>query len=187
VTFEEEIGVCPGDGGKVDQPAARQRARHILGSALFLFVAPGVVAGFVPFWLTSWRVHESSPGIAVRGCGLLLVVLGASCLIDCFARFAVQGEGTPAPVAPTRHLVVTGAYRFVRNPMYVAVLGIVFGQALLLGSQRLLGYGLVIWLLFHLFVMLHEEPTLKRRYGDTYRTYASNVRRWWPRLRPWYR
>ncbi|HEX7070655.1 MAG TPA: isoprenylcysteine carboxylmethyltransferase family protein [Rhodothermales bacterium] len=163
----------------------RERARHVVGSALFLLAAPGVVAGLIPYWLTGWRPHELPPAMAVRVFGLVLVALGSACLLECFARFALEGEGTPAPVAPTRHLVVTGAYRYVRNPMYVAVLGIVFGQALLLGSPVLLGYGLIVWVLFHLFVVLYEEPTLKRRYGDSYRTYVSNVRRWWPRLRPW--
>src|SRR5690606_23799726 len=130
-----------------------------VGSALFLLAAPGVVAGLVPYWLTGWRMHEPPPGMLARVFGLALVALGSACLLECFARFALQGEGTPAPVAPTRHLVVTGAYRHVRNPMYVAVLGIVFGQALLLGSSRLLVYGLILWLLFHLFVVFYEEPT----------------------------
>ncbi len=106
-------------------------------------------------------------------------------LLDSFARFAIEGLGTPAPVFPTRHLVVTGWYRYVRNPMYVAVVSIIVGQALLFGSITLLEYGALVWLFFHLFVLAYEEPTMRATFGEEYRLYCANVPRWIPRLSPW--
>ena len=106
-------------------------------------------------------------------------------LIETFSRFALQGLGTPAPIAPTKTLVVTGSYRFVRNPMYVAVVSLILGQALLLGSVGTLIWGVVVWLTVHAFVLAYEEPTLSRTYGEQYDRYRANVRRWIPRLTPW--
>jgi protein-S-isoprenylcysteine O-methyltransferase Ste14 len=164
----------------------RSRAGAVVGSLVFLALAPGTVAGWVPYWITRWRLAAAPPGgFAVQFAGALLIAAGAAVLLDCFARFALQGIGTPAPVLPTRRLVVTGWYRFVRNPMYVAVLAIVFGQVLLFGSRELLVYWLALAAGFHLFVVAFEEPTERRRRGTEYDRYRAAVRRWWPRLRPW--
>jgi protein-S-isoprenylcysteine O-methyltransferase Ste14 len=116
----------------------------------------------------------------------VLLALGAVLLLETFSRFALQGLGTPAPIAPTKTLVVTGSYRFVRNPMYVAVVSLILGQALLFGSAAALVYGLVVWLTVHLFVLGYEEPTLSGTYGEQYDRYRANVRRWIPRLGPWH-
>jgi protein-S-isoprenylcysteine O-methyltransferase Ste14 len=97
----------------------------------------------------------------------------------------VQGVGTPAPVFPTRHLVVTGLYRYVRNPMYVAVVSSILGQGLFFGNVTLLKYGAFVWLLFHLFVLVYEEPTLRGSFGSEYDLFRANVPRWIPRLTPW--
>jgi protein-S-isoprenylcysteine O-methyltransferase Ste14 len=105
-------------------------------------------------------------------------------LFDAFARFALQGRGTPAPPLPTERLVVSGLYRHVRNPMYLAVLTVVFGQALLLGSTGLLAYAALLFAAFHLFIVGYEEPTLRRRFGSEYEQYCRRVRRWWPRAGP---
>jgi len=91
----------------------------------------------------------------------------------------------PAPIAPTRNLVVSGLYRYVRNPIYVAVVGVILGQAVLFADWRLLGYGALIWLAFHIFVLAYEEPTLRQSYGTEYESYRANVPRWLPRLTPW--
>src|SRR5207249_6303445 len=100
--------------------------------------------------------------------GGLLIAAGIPVLVDSFARFALQGLGTPAPVFPTRHLVVTGLYRHVRNPIYVAVVTAVIGQGLLFGNLRLLEYGALVWLAFHLFVLAYEEPRLRATFGAEY-------------------
>jgi protein-S-isoprenylcysteine O-methyltransferase Ste14 len=106
-------------------------------------------------------------------------------LVECFFRFAWRGLGTSAPIAPTRRLIVTGLYRHVRNPMYVAVFVLIAGQALLFGSMPLLVYAAAVWAAFHLFVLFYEEPTLRRQFPDDYERFLDAVPRWLPRLRPW--
>jgi protein-S-isoprenylcysteine O-methyltransferase Ste14 len=158
----------------------------ILGSALFFVVAPLLLAGFVPWWITRWELAPTWSGSElIRVAGAMLIAAGAPGLVDSFARFALQGLGTPAPVAPTRTLVVTGLYRYVRNPIYISVASVILGQALLLCDGRLLVYGALFWLACHVFVVVYEEPTLLRTFGSEYEVYRANVRRWLPRLRPW--
>jgi protein-S-isoprenylcysteine O-methyltransferase Ste14 len=160
-----------------------RRAQAAVGSAMFLAAAPGVVAGVIPWLLTGWR--SSHPPLAVAVPGALLVALGVGVLLHAFGRFVVEGSGTPAPIAPTERLVIGGLYRHVRNPMYVAVLATIIGQAMLLGRLVLLPYAALIWLMFFAFVRIYEEPTLGRRFGEQYRAYQRAVPGWWPRLRPW--
>ncbi len=114
------------------------------------------------------------------------MVAGVPVLLDSFARFAFKGLGTPAPVFPTRHLVVSGLYRYVRNPMYLAVASVIFGQGLLFGDVRVLEYGVLVWLAFHLFVLLYEEPVLRRSFGAEYESFCAHVGRWIPRLSAWH-
>ena len=157
-----------------------------VGSLAFFIAAPGVVAGLVPWLLTGWQLAPMPPWWELlRVLGLALIVGGLVVLIRAFGRFAIEGRGTPAPIAPTETLIVTGEYRFVRNPMYVAVLAMIVGQALLFGSVTLVIYGLLVWLAVAVFVRFYEEPTLTRRYGSQYLEYRAAVPAWLPRLRPW--
>lgn len=160
-------------------------ASAIAGSALFFIAAPGVVAGLVPWLLTArYRPPWSTlPGFVPVGC--VLIVAAAAVLLHAFARFALEGLGTPAPVAPTERLVVGGIYRHVRNPMYVAVLSIILGQALLFSSWALVAYAVIAAAAMVSFVRVHEEPTLARRYGAEYEAYRRAVPGWLPRLTPW--
>jgi len=163
-----------------------RRPAAILGSLVFLVIAPGFVAGVVPWWLSHWHVRAAFLGLSVfRVVGALLILGGVPLILDSFARFALQGLGTPAPVLPTKHLVVTGLYRHVRNPMYVGVAAVILGQALVFGNIQVLEYGLFIWLAFHLFVLGYEEPTLRASFGEEYREFCANVPRWVPRFSPW--
>jgi protein-S-isoprenylcysteine O-methyltransferase Ste14 len=158
----------------------------LLGTAIFLVLAPGCVAGLVPWWISRWRFAPPFVGFPpIRYLGILLISLGVPVLLDSFARFALQGLGTPAPVFPTRHLVVKGLYRYVRNPMYLGVVSVILGQALLFGNVRLLEYAGSAWLAFHLFVLAYEEPTLRKSFGAEYEAFCANVPRWLPRTRPW--
>jgi protein-S-isoprenylcysteine O-methyltransferase Ste14 len=159
--------------------------RAALGSALFFLLAPVVVVGLVPWWLTRW-VTEPTP-LLLRIFGALLLFVALPVLVAAFVRFARDGLGTPAPVAPTEHLVVTGAYRHVRNPMYLAVLGAILGQALLLGQPPLLAYAALVAVLVVTFVKLYEEPALQGQFGVEYEAYRRAVPGWLPRLRPWKR
>ena len=116
-----------------------RKARAAAGSLVFLVLAPGVVAGVVPWALTGWEARELSPyWLPLRVAGVILIAAGVVVLLQAFARFVVEGLGTPAPVAPPERLVVGGLYRYVRNPMYLAVAAIIVGQALVLGQPILL-------------------------------------------------
>jgi protein-S-isoprenylcysteine O-methyltransferase Ste14 len=158
-----------------------RRPSAAAGSALFFAVAPGVVAGVMPWALTGWET-ESEWWLPLRVLGAVLIVAGGAVLVNAFARFVREGLGTPAPVAPTEHLVVGGLYRYVRNVMYIAVTTTILGQALLLGQVVLLVYAAVVWAGMAAFVLVYEEPTLASRYGEQYEEYRRAVPAWWPRL-----
>lgn len=161
----------------------RPKLSPAAGTLLFSLV-PLTVAGLIPAWISRWHWQPPLLGLEwARWLGVPLLVLAVPVLAESFVRFARHG-GTPAPVAPTQRLVVSGLYRHVRNPMYVAVLAAVLGQALLLGDWRVLGYGAALWLGFHLFVTGYEEPRLLASHGAEYRAYRAAVPRWIPRLRP---
>lgn len=157
------------------------------GSAVFFGAAPGVVAGLVPWLVTGWVLPPASAtSLLVRGCLAGVAVLaGLVVLIAAFVRFVREGSGTPAPVAPTERLVIGGTFRFVRNPMYVAVVTILLGQSLLFASTPLFVYSLLVWAAMAAFVRWYEEPVLAARYGPQYEEYRRHVRAWWPRLTPW--
>jgi protein-S-isoprenylcysteine O-methyltransferase Ste14 len=158
--------------------------RAALGSVLFLVVVPGVVAGVVPWLLTGWDAADDVPAPVVAA-GIVLVAAGVAVLLHAFARFVIEGLGTPAPVAPTEHLVIGGLYRYVRNPMYLALGAIVTGQALVLGRPALLLYAAFVLAITSTFVRVYEEPTLRQQFGGEYEAYCAAVPGWWPRWRAW--
>lgn len=151
-------------------------------SALFLACAPGVVAGLGPWTITHWHVRRHGlVWLPLQAGGILITVLGAIVLLASFLRFVTEGVGTPAPIAPTEQLVVGGLYRYVRNPMYVAVTLVIVGQAAVLTDPRLVIYAVAFAVVVALFVHHYEEPTLHDRYGTHYDAYRHDVPRWWPR------
>jgi protein-S-isoprenylcysteine O-methyltransferase Ste14 len=146
-------------------------------------LAPGVVAGLLPWWLTGWHAHDV--WLPARAVAAVLIAGGAAALLHAFARFVIEGAGTPAPAYPTERLVVGGLYRYVRNPMYIAVGATILGQALLLGQPVLLAYAGAFVVAVAAFVYGYEQPTLAHRFGAQYEAYRSAVPAWLPRLRPW--
>lgn len=163
-----------------------KRAKAAAGSSLFFLLAPTVVGGGVPWWITRWQMREPlAHWMPLRIVGIVLLVISVPVLVHAFWRFVVEGLGTPAPVAPTERLVVGGLYRHVRNPMYLAVLGTIVGQALLFWQFQLLIYAVVILTAFVSFVRWYEEPTLMRQFGAEYQAYRRAVPGWWPRWRAW--
>ena len=144
----------------------RVRVRAWVGTFVFLVVTPGVVAGLIPAVITGWRVPWTGtwlwPVAIPAGIAIGSGVVG---LLDAFIRFA-RADGTPAPPMPTAHLVVVGPYRYVRNPMYLAVLAIILGQALLFGSWGALLYAGIVLVAVVLFVHGYEQPTLEDEYGE---------------------
>ena len=149
--------------------------------ALIAFLAlPGAFAGLIPAWIVSMdsrRAGGWTIGFVIMGLGLFL-------LLWCVRDFMVSGKGTLAPWDPPKHLVVVGLYRFVRNPMYVAVLTLLLGWCLTAGSWLLAGYAIVLAIAFHLRVIFYEEPRLSRQFGAEWTAYSASVRRWLPRFTP---
>jgi protein-S-isoprenylcysteine O-methyltransferase Ste14 len=163
-----------------------RRTIAAVGSSVFFALAPGVVAGVIPWLTTRWEMRSPLPyWTPFRITGAILTAAGAVVLIHSFVRFVVEGAGTPAPVAPTERLVVGGLYRYVRNPMYLGVLAAIVGQALLLGQPVLLGYALLLFIIVAAFVRWYEEPVLSRRFGAQYDAYRRAVPAWWPRRHAW--
>jgi protein-S-isoprenylcysteine O-methyltransferase Ste14 len=151
-----------------------------------LFIGPGPVIGLLPFMLSGWRFQPPIAGCQpLRFVGGALLAIGLTWLTAAIVRFVRDGRGTPAAYAPTERLVVTGPYRYVRNPMYLAVAAMIVGQGLLFGSGALLIYGAIALAAFEASVVFYEEPYLARTYGEQYAAYCKSVRRWLPRVRPW--
>ena len=169
-----------------DEPAGRRStARAAVGTAAFVvFGGPALAAGLGPWLITRWHVRDPFLGwVLFRWVGVVFLAVGIAVAGSAWVRFVVQGRGTPSPTAPPVELVVTGLFRFVRNPMYLGILALVIGEGLLFGSWPVLVYAGGLWLVFHLFVILYEEPTLRRQFGPSYVAYCESVRRWIPRPR----
>jgi protein-S-isoprenylcysteine O-methyltransferase Ste14 len=152
--------------------------RLALKNAVFTFLAPGTVAVIVP-WLI---VRDSRPIVGiVSWLGAAVIGAGIALYLWCVWNFATVGRGTPAPWDAPRRFVATGPYRWVRNPMYIAVVTVVLGEAWLFASLPLAIYGLLVAAFFHGFVVLYEEPSLTDTFGDEYLAYRAAVSRWIPR------
>jgi protein-S-isoprenylcysteine O-methyltransferase Ste14 len=151
-----------------------------LKSLLFLIVAPGMVAGYIPLVLL-----RSGPWVETGFLAYLafpLWLAGGVILLWSFWNFLREGRGTPSPTDPPKELVAVGFYRYVRNPMYVGILLLLTGHFLWFGTWSLLIYIVVAFVIIHLFVILYEEPTLKRKFGTSYKAYMKRVPRWIPKL-----
>jgi protein-S-isoprenylcysteine O-methyltransferase Ste14 len=155
-----------------------------VGSFAFAVGQPGVVAGLVPYWITGGWDGSGAP-LALQVAGAVLLAAGIGALAHTVIRFVIEGLGTPFPAAPTENLVVGGLYRYVRNPMYLAVIASILGQAAILGSVSLVVYAAIFWVTVASFVRFYEEPTLSSKYGEQYAAYRRAVRGWLPRATPW--
>ena len=147
-----------------------------LKSLLFLIVAPGMVAGYIPLGLLRWG-PQITTGI-LGWLALPLWLIGGAILLWSFWNFFEQGHGTPAPIDPPKELVAVGFYRYTRNPMYVGVLSVIIGHFLWFGFWYLLIYSMIVFLAFNTFVTYYEEPTLRRNFGAAYEDYCKRVPRW---------
>jgi protein-S-isoprenylcysteine O-methyltransferase Ste14 len=154
----------------------------LLKNLLFTVVVPGTVAVYVPLSLAAGRQAPPFRWGMAQSAALLPLLSGCAVYFWCLWDFAAFGRGTPAPIDAPKRLVVRGLYRYVRNPMYVGVLLVVAGWALFFQSRLILGYGVIVWLFFHLFVLVVEEPSLRGKFGDSYERYCREVGRWVPRV-----
>ena len=158
-----------------------RRSWAILNTLLFTILVPGTVAILIPHWLMGGYVRPVNRPLTWAGMALFLG--GAAVYFRCAWEFAVRGLGTPAPIAPTQFLVTTALHRYVRNPMYLGVASAILGQAVIFRSFHVAAYAALMLLTAHFFVLLYEEPTLRRQFGESYEGYLSSVPRWIPRLR----
>lgn len=153
-----------------------------IGTLVFVLIVPATVIVAVPYRLSGWEMEPPFLGLGVtRWIGAVLFVATLPLFVDFLLRFVTEGRGTPAPVAPPERLVVGGPFRWVRNPGYVAVLGLVAGQGLFFATASVLVYAASLAVAFHLFVLLYEEPALRRQFGNEYEEYCRRVPRWIPR------
>jgi len=152
----------------------------LLKNLLFTFVVPGTVAVYLPLAIVSAREPASGGWLAV---GLALLLVGAAIYGWCVYDFATFGRGTPAPIDAPSRLVVRGLYRYTRNPMYLGVLTVILGWVALYRSAALGAYAIAVAAAFSLFIVLYEEPHLRRAFGDEYEAYRARVPRWLPSLR----
>ena len=173
-------------GGRSVSPEGHERPAWgpLIGTLVFVSVVPASAVLLVPYLLSGWEVQPALLGLHVfRWLGLALGLTGSAFFVDFCRRFVVEGRGTPAPIAPTEHLVLGGPFSRVRNPGYLSVLAMVVGQGLLFGRPILLAYAVGLAVTFHTFVVCYEEPTLRRRFGAQYAAYCDAVPRWVPRWR----
>lgn len=154
----------------------------ILSTLLFTVVVPCTVLGLVPRWLLGGRFPVLQDRV-LTWIGAAVLLTGAAIYFRCAWEFAVRGLGTPAPIAPTKFLVTTALHRYVRNPMYIGVFLVLIGEAALFHSLKLIGYAAFLCVPVELFVLLYEEPTLHRQFGESYDEYRRSVPRWIPKFR----
>jgi protein-S-isoprenylcysteine O-methyltransferase Ste14 len=152
----------------------------ILNTAIFTVIVPGTVAILIPRWLVGGFVQPENGLLAWLGS--ILFVVGAAVYFRCAWEFAARGLGTPAPIAPTKFLVTTALHRYVRNPMYLGVALAIVGEAALYSSLHVLVYAAIMLTIAHIFVVLYEEPTLRRQFGESYEEYRRTVPRWIPKF-----
>jgi protein-S-isoprenylcysteine O-methyltransferase Ste14 len=152
-----------------------------LKTIIFTILMPGMVGGMIPWLLAQGAQGSVTLAPTIWMVGLLPLALGVGLYLWCAAAFTFIGKGTPAPIDAPKTLVVQGPYRWVRNPMYVAVLWVILGQALLFGSSLLVGYALLFWFVVHAFVVMIEEPSLRDQFDGAYNSYLRSVPRWLPR------
>jgi len=154
--------------------------RLFLKNLLFTLVVPGTVAVYVPLLIARDHPPTSGPLFVLA---LALLALGGAIYAWCVWDFATFGRGTPAPIDAPKKLVVRGLYRYTRNPMYVGVLTVILGWAVLFQAAALVLYILIVGTCFHLFIVLYEERQLQQEFGGEYEDYRRRVSRWLPRLR----
>lgn len=147
---------------------------------IFTILQPGIVAGLIPFFILGDKVNDIfvQPLQLYHYAGAIIFLIGFIIVLRCIISFAVEGQGTLSPADPTKKLVISGLYRFSRNPMYVGVTLMLIGEAIFFQSIDLWIYSLFLYIAFNLFTILVEEPRLRKDFGEEYKIYCEKVRRW---------
>jgi protein-S-isoprenylcysteine O-methyltransferase Ste14 len=158
----------------------QNRVSLALRNLFFTVLQPGIVAGAIPWFITKKDIGDSLPNAFLfrHYVGIVIFLVGLVIMFHCIIRFAIEGFGTLSPADPTKRLVISGLYKFSRNPMYVGVMMILIGEVIFSLSVSLLIYSIGIFILFNLFIVYREEPRLRRDFGKEYDEYITKVRRW---------
>lgn len=146
----------------------------------FTIVQPGIVAILIPYWLSGKTINTILEPLFAwyHYLGLMIFVIGLVLMLICIISFGIRGRGTLSPADPTKKLVISGLYRFSRNPMYIGVMMMLIGESIYFRSYVLGAYALLIFIAFNIFIVLFEEPYLKDKFGSEYNEYVKKVRRW---------
>lgn len=152
----------------------------VLRNLFFTILQPGIVAGLLPYYILKSQTNNLFPESlkAIHFLGVIIFILGLFIMLTCIGSFAIEGKGTLSPADPTKQLVTKGLYHYSRNPMYVGVLLILIGEAIFFQSAELWWYSLIVFIVFNLFIVLIEEPRLRKDFGVIYQDYCKKVRRW---------
>ena len=152
----------------------------LLRNLFFTIIHPGLVVGLFPYWILGdkMNIQFSQPLQFYQYFGIALFLIGLVIMFACIIRFAVEGRGTLSPADPTKKLVIKGLYKYSRNPMYVGVMLMLIGEAVCFGSYNLWIYSVFIFLAFNLFIILVEEPRLRKDFGEEYDQYCKKTGRW---------
>lgn len=153
-------------------------ASLLLRNLVFTVLQPGLVAVVIPYYILGGEIKLETPWQLHTYGGVIVFAIGLVVMLRCIIQFALEGKGTLSPIDPTKRLVVRGLYRYSRNPMYVGVMMILIGEAIVTQSATLWIYLAIIFIAFNLFIMLHEEPRLRKVFGEEYLLYCEKVRRW---------
>jgi protein-S-isoprenylcysteine O-methyltransferase Ste14 len=177
--------VPPAGGEITSAPVTMPRWASALGTAVFALIVQGAGVVLLPYAFTHWQPGTPQWPVVVRVIGVVLIAMGGSVVAWAFAQFATEGAGVPIPGEPnSQRLTVGGPYRYVRNPLYVASVVAITGQALLLSRPVLLIYAAAFLAITFFLVHWIEDPALARRFGQQFEDYRSQVPGWWPRLPP---
>jgi protein-S-isoprenylcysteine O-methyltransferase Ste14 len=164
-----------------DRPTRPIRQIALLAETIvFTLVVPGTVTYWLPRALDLWGSAPSRPWPISAWLSIVLLTIGLAIYGKCTWEFATRGRGIPAPLDHPKQLVVSGLYRYVRNPMYLGVLLVLIGESLLFQSSSFLIYTLIWLALVHLNVLVYEEPNLHQKFDGSYDAYRAHVPRWIP-------
>ena len=159
------------------------RIFNIVKTLIFIVLMGGTIMVLIPIKLLSSSYKLNLEIGFLRYFGLIPVLLGIIICLWCWREFIIKGKGTPTPYDPPKELVVSGLYKFTRNPMYIGIIFVLFGEALFSESVLLLFYTGSIFFIFHIWILITEEPYLRLRFGESYKRYCESVPRWYIRLK----
>jgi len=152
----------------------------LLRNLFFTILQPGLVVGLFPYLIVkevSTELFNSSLNL-FQCAAIIMFASGLFILLSCIFRFASEGRGTLSPADPTKKLVINGLYKYSRNPMYIGVILMLIAEAVFFLSNSLWFYLTIVFIAFNLFILLHEEPRLRKDFGQEYLEYCKKVRRW---------